>query len=1060
MTASVGSISGTTTVIFSGSGVSTISVSADPTSIVANGISTSTITAIAKTGTGEGVSDIEVSFVADNGSITASGITDGEGKATATLTSSTQQGVATVTASVGSISGATTVTFSDSGAPTASMTLIADPTSIPADGESSSAITATLKDGSGGPVAKGTSVTFSTTLGTFPGGITSYATTTPDDSGSVTVSLIAGITPGIAVITAESNSVTQKVSVEFTEAGGGEPGPPASIEVSSVQRDPISIKGSGQPETSRITFIVKDESGLEVEDGHTINFSIEGGGLGGGELLTNSAANTEGGYAGTTLQSGTKAGTVKIKAEWADDPSVETNVTITIAGGPPYGEHMGVTPERLNIAGLVEHGLEDRVTMRTSDKYYNEVPDGTSVYFTTNYGMVKAGEEEVPTTDSAATTTLISQVPDPPGGFVTPAASTQSGAYAQVLCMEINQDNGIIYLGTDGGGVFKTTNSGAKWYQKGVPDRYFTNGMVWDIKIDLDNPAIIYAATNDGIFRSTGSGDNWEKISGDRDVTGEYLGILDTTDADHDGYSREYTLTYSSNGIRSKTQVYLDGVETYQYVYTSPTTIKFIVKNLGLGGEVIAVDYTTVAMLPPFYPVRALALGPLTGPDPVTDRTLYTGIYGKGVYKSQDAGFSWTPKNLGLADPDVLSLAIDPTDSTIIYAGTEGGGVFKTTDAAETWAPSNTGLPASVIHAITIDPGTPANLYVGAEENGVYYSTDGGTKWTAPAINVTSTRVTRIVLDGTTIPAAEIYAATYGDDKDPPGGVYKSSDSGDTWTRLTALDENHVRALGIIPGPTDTLFAGTWGRNFFKSTDAGATWIKKNGVPPNELTNQIFTTSRVLFSGPTIPVIIIQADTSWQGAGGDDYLNDGPRRSCIYHTGTAGFIFTVQDINGNPLVEGTTISASVDDGKLAGNTSETLPDMQTNRNYYLSWTNDITGDDNLIGTLTITVTSENGSAKSVLTRQLIRPVVVSVLPVNPETEDTMTVIPKGGSETVEEPPGPGGGGYTVIHPTGTGYCSYGDIFQYEAGEPGVVETVIVVDDVTGGYAEVTYTVKK
>lgn len=963
--------------------------------------------------------------------------------------------MAFLSAGCGSSGGGDSTTTGGSGT-TASITLSADPTEIPADGESSSAITATLKDSSGGAVAKGTSVTFSTTLGTFPGGATSYAATTPDDTGVVIVSLIAGITPGTAVITAESNSITQKVSVEFTEAGGGEPGPPASIEVSSVQRDPISIKGSGQPETSRITFIVKDESGLEVEDGHTINFSIEGGGLGGGELLTNSAANTEGGYAATTLQSGTKAGTVKIKAEWADDPSVETNVTITIAGGPPYGEHMGLAPERLNIAGLVEHGLEDRVTMRASDKYHNEVPDGTSVWFTTDYGMVRAGEEEVPTTDSAATTTLISQVPDPPDGFVTPAASTQSGAYARVLCMAIDQANDIIYLGTDGGGVFKTTDSGTKWYQKGIPEKYFTNGMVWDIKIDPDNPAIIYAATDDGVFCSTGSGDNWEKISGDRDVTGEYLGILDTTDADHDGYSREYTLTYSSNGIRSKTHVYLDGVETYQYVYTSLTTIKFIVKDLGLGGEVIAVDYTTVAMLPPLYPVRALALGPLTGPDPVTDRTLYAGIYGKGVYKSQDAGFSWTAKNLGLADPDVLSLVIDPTDNRIIYAGTEGGGVFKTSDAAETWAPSNTGLPASVIHAITIDPNTPANLYVGTEENGVYYSTDSGATWTAPTDNVTSTHVTRIVLDSTAIPAIEIYAATYGDGKDPLGGVYKSSDGGDTWTRLTALDENHVRALGIIPGPTDTLFAGTWGRNFFKSTDGGMTWIKKNGAPPDELTNQIFATSRVLFSGPTMPVIIIQTDTTWQGAGGDDYQHSGAKRNCIYNTGAANFIYTVQDGNGNPLVAGTTITVSVDNGSLSGDTNVTLADTQTTENYALTWTNNIDDTENKNAILTINVVSDNGDVTKIVPRTLIKPVAVSIAPSSPSATAIVTVTPSGGSETTEAVAGPGGSGYTILCGDGTTkYCNKGDTVTYTAGASGT-ETVTVTDDITGQSASTSY----
>lgn len=422
---------------------------------------------------------------------------------------------------------------------------------------------------------------------------------------------------------------------------------------------------------------------------------------------------------------------------------------------------------------------------------------------------------------------------------------------------------------------------------------------------------------------------------------------------------------------------------------------------------------------------------------PVATRTLYAGTYGNGVYKSTDAGFSWSAMNSGLSDQDVLSLAIDPTNNSTIYAGTQGGGVFKTTDSAATWASSNgdnSVLPASVIHAIAIDPNTTSRLYVGTEQNGVYYSTDSGANWTAPATNVTSTRITRILLDSTSNPAAEIYAATYGDGTDPLGGVYKSSDSGAAWTHLTALGENHVHALGIIPGATDTLFAGTWGRNFFKSTDGGTTWSASNGSAPDELTNQIFATSKVLFSGDTA-IVIVQTDTSWQGAGGDDYLNDGTRPpSVIYHNGTANFIYTVQDENGNPLVAGTTITVSVDNGTLAGNTSVTLADTQTNKNYAVTWTNSITGEDDLPATLTIDMTSENGNLTSTITRTLIRPVAVSISPEAPAANDPVTVIPIGGSETSEAVKAAGGSGYTILCGDGvTRYCNYNGTVQYNAG---------------------------
>ena len=101
-----------------------------------------------------------------------------------------------------------------------SMTLVANPDTIPADGTSWSTITATIRDTADKPVTKGTSVTFVTTLGTFANGETRYTVLTPDDTGAVTVSLIAGTTVGPALVTASAsigiNKVTQSIEVTMT----------------------------------------------------------------------------------------------------------------------------------------------------------------------------------------------------------------------------------------------------------------------------------------------------------------------------------------------------------------------------------------------------------------------------------------------------------------------------------------------------------------------------------------------------------------------------------------------------------------------------------------------------------------------------------------------------------------------------------------------------------------------------------------------------------------------------------------------------------------------------
>ncbi|MBC2695191.1 MAG: hypothetical protein HF982_07945 [Desulfobacteraceae bacterium] len=191
-----------------------VSVSADPTSIVANGTSTSTITAIAKTATGQGVPDINVSFGTDNGSITASGITDSEGKATATLTSSTEQAVANVTASVGTIEGTTTVTFTVGAEVTAfSIKLSADPISVKSDNSDNSIITANVLDANNA-VIEGITVMFSA-----GGGQISASSADTDANGKAQITLSSGtIDPSnqVVTITGTVSGLSSQVPVQIT----------------------------------------------------------------------------------------------------------------------------------------------------------------------------------------------------------------------------------------------------------------------------------------------------------------------------------------------------------------------------------------------------------------------------------------------------------------------------------------------------------------------------------------------------------------------------------------------------------------------------------------------------------------------------------------------------------------------------------------------------------------------------------------------------------------------------------------------------------------------------
>ena len=196
-----------------------ITLSADPASISPDGYSSSRITATVYDSSGNPAPNgTTVTFTTNLGSFSGStsisvSTSDDTGVVTVSLIAGATSGTATITAEANSISQSITVSISGGG--TASITLTADPTSIPPDGFSSSTITATIYDSSGSPVPAGTYITFTTNLGSFPGG-TSDSGWTLDDTGVVTVSLIAGTRSGIATVTAKSNNVTQAVTVTFT----------------------------------------------------------------------------------------------------------------------------------------------------------------------------------------------------------------------------------------------------------------------------------------------------------------------------------------------------------------------------------------------------------------------------------------------------------------------------------------------------------------------------------------------------------------------------------------------------------------------------------------------------------------------------------------------------------------------------------------------------------------------------------------------------------------------------------------------------------------------------
>ena len=207
---------------FTSQGGATLKLSAVPTTVNADGISFSTITAVLTDSTGIAPKQpTSVQFTTNlgtfaNGSSTFTTQTDATGTAVAVLYAGKTSGDVTVQCSAGGLAAYTYLKFIGSTpGPTASITLSVSNSSIIADGISSSVITAVLLDQAGIPVAIGTAATFTTNLAVFSNNKNAYATTTIDENGTATATLIAGLTPGTATITCTSGSVSAIIKIEI-----------------------------------------------------------------------------------------------------------------------------------------------------------------------------------------------------------------------------------------------------------------------------------------------------------------------------------------------------------------------------------------------------------------------------------------------------------------------------------------------------------------------------------------------------------------------------------------------------------------------------------------------------------------------------------------------------------------------------------------------------------------------------------------------------------------------------------------------------------------------------
>ena len=242
-----------------------------------------------------------------------------------------------------------------------------------------------------------------------------------------------------------------------------------------------------------------------------------------------------------------------------------------------------------------------------------------------------------------------------------------------------------------------------------------------------------------------------------------------------------------------------------------------------------------------------------------TNRSLwYVAVGSGGVWKTENAGTTWTPIFDNQSSYSIGCLTLDPNNPEVVWVGTGenvsgrhvgfGDGVYKSLNGGKTW--TNMGLSKSEhIARILVDPRNSNTVFVAAEgplwssggERGLYKSADGGKTWTLALEISKDTGVTSAELDPKNPDL--IYAAAYERRRSvaafmgggPESAIYKSEDAGKTWRKLTVgLPAGDKGKIGLAVSPIDprvvyaTVEAGPEEKGFYRSADRGESWEKRN----------------------------------------------------------------------------------------------------------------------------------------------------------------------------------------------------------------------------------------